>query len=478
MPPMLSCRPMELRQFVIEGLGHISALVADPSAGVAAVVDPRRDVDIYLEHARTHDVRITHVLETHLHNDYVSGAAELAAVTGATHLIGVGAELRTPHQGVRDEDRVEVGGIRFTAYDTPGHTPEHVVYALADLSRGDDPMGLFTGGSLLIGGVGRTDLLAPETAAPYARRMHASLHERILPHPDHLAVLPTHGGGSLCSKDLSTATWSTLGYERRHDDLLAVEDVEEFVRALLADQPAFPRYFARMRGVNQAGPAPLGSIPEPRPLPVERVRELLGRDHVLVDLRSPAEHAVAHVPGSVSIPAGSSFGTWLGWVVPHDRPLVLLLSSPDDWDDAIRQALRIGYERVEGYLQGGFSAWQGSGGPVSSTGWATVSELGERVRAGDEALVLDVRQAHEFRRAHVPGALHLMAGDVPERLRDLPRDREVAVICASGYRSAIAASLLRQAGFERVTWVSGGVSAWRAAGLPTETGDHRGGVTG
>ncbi|HET7678268.1 MAG TPA: rhodanese-like domain-containing protein [Candidatus Limnocylindrales bacterium] len=463
---------MYLRQFQIDGLGHLSAVIADDGRGLAAVVDPRRDVDVYLEEARQRDLRITHVLETHLHNDYVSGARELAALTGAEHVIGVGAELAFAHRPVRQGDVIEVGSLRFEALETPGHTPEHVAYAVVDRSRAESPLLVFTGGSLLVGAVGRTDLLGAENAEPWARDLFRSLHERLLTHDDHVTVLPTHGGGSLCSKEIATTPWSTIGFERRHNPMLQFDEVEAFVKALLTDQPAFPRYFARMRPVNQSGPPPLGEVPAPRPLPVEQARALLEGDHLLVDLRSPGDHMAAHVPGSVSIPAGSSFGTWLGWVVPHDRPLILLLPSVADWDDAVRQALRIGYENVAGYLHGGLLRWQNSGGPLESAGRATVGQLRQALQGGDgQPLLIDVRQLDEYARGHLPGAVHLNAGDLPDRLADLPRDRPVVAYCASGYRSSVAASLLKQAGFEDVTWLSGGVPAWRAAGFPVEKGE-------
>jgi hydroxyacylglutathione hydrolase len=475
-PPerLVSSGAMYLRQFVVEGLGHISALVADDAKGVAAVVDPRRDVDVYLREAAARGLRITHVAETHLHNDYVSGGRELAALTGAEHVIGAGAELAYDHRPVRQDDTFDVGALRFTVLETPGHTPEHVAYAVADRSRADEPVHLFTGGSLLVGAVGRTDLLGPERAEPGARQMFASLHGRVLRHEDFVSVLPTHGGGSLCSKDIATTPQSTIGFERRHNGLLGIADVDAFVRALLTDQPAFPRYFRHMRPLNQSGPTPVGRVPEGEPLSVERVAQLVAGEHVVVDLRTPGEFAVAHVPGAISIPAGSSFGTWLGWVVPFGQPLVLILPSAAEWDDAVRQALRIGYDEVAGHLQGGFARWQDAGQPLESSGGATVGQLRAFLaggRAGDHGpLVLDVRQADEYERGHVPGAVHLMAGDLPDRLGDLPRDRPIMTICASGYRSSVAASLLRRAGFEDVTWVSGGVPAWRAAGYPVESG--------
>ncbi len=467
---------MELLQYVIKGLGHISALVADDTQGVAAIVDPRRDVDIYLGDAAQRGLRITHVVETHLHNDYVSGARELAELTGARHVIGAGAELRHEHVGVRDGEEFDVGALRFSTLDTPGHTPEHVAYSVADRTRADEPLLVFTGGSLLVGAVGRTDLLGAETAEQYGRQMFHSLHDHLLAQEDFVGVLPTHGGGSLCSKDIATTPNSTIGYERRHNGLLAIGEVEEFVRALLQGQPAYPRYFARMRPINQAGPRPLGAIEPPRPLPPERVHELLGAGALAIDLRSHSEYATAHLPAALSIPSGSSFGTWLGWVVPHDRPLVLVLDRPDDWDDALRQALRIGYEDVRGYLQGGIGGWLSNGYPVESSQRATVHDLRDwlaRDDAGDgrgTPLVLDVRQRDEFERGHVPGALHLMAGDLPDRLTELPHDRPIATICTAGYRSAVAAGLLRQAGFNDVTWISGGIPGWSAAGYDLERG--------
>ena len=471
---------MLIRQFDLPGLGHLSALLADEATGQAAVIDPRRDVDIYLDEARQRGLRIGHVLETHLHNDYVSGARELAELTGARHVIGAGAELATPCLPVRDGDVLRIGGLPVTVLETPGHTPEHVSYVVgeamaiagaeglppSDAPAPDGPAAIFTGGSLLVGSVGRTDLLGAEHARPYARAMYRSLHEKLLTHADPVGVLPTHGAGSLCSRGTGDAWSSTIGLERVADPLLAIDDPDAFADALLAGQPAFPRYFARMRGVNQAGPRIVGAIPEPRPLDVAAVRAILGAGGLLIDVRRATEHARAHVPGSISLPADASFGTWLGWVVEPDRPLVLLLPTVEAWDDATRQALRVGYESIAGFLEGGLAAWQSAGGEVEGGSAMSVRELAVALEGDDPPLVLDVRQADEYATAHVPGALHLMAGDLPDRLAELPRQRPIAAICASGYRASVAASLLRRAGFRQVAWVRGGVPDWQAAGLP------------
>ena len=470
---MVPSPAMFIRQFVIDGLGHLSTLIADESAGLAAVIDPRRDVDIYLGAAREKDLRISHVVETHLHNDYVSGGRELAALAGATHVIGAGAALAFEHRPVRHDETFDVGRLRFTVLETPGHTPEHVAYAVADRSRADEPVLLFTGGSLLVGAVGRTDLLGADNAMPYARAMFRSLQEVILPHEDFVGVFPTHGAGSLCSTGISSTPSSTIGYERRHNPMVGSADVDAFARVLLTGQPAFPRYFARMRPMNQAGPSLLGGrLPDPRPLDIREARAEIADGALVVDLRSPSAHATSHVPGSLSIPAGSSFGTWLGWVVEHDRPLVLVLENPEDWDGAIRQALRIGHEGSIATLRGGFRIWAESDAPVESGGHLTVDQLAARLDRGgaDAPFVIDVRQLREYESGHVPGSIHLAAGSLPDRLAELPRDRPIAAVCASGYRSSVAASLLRAAGFRDVSWVADGLPSWRKRGHPTETG--------
>lgn len=471
---------MRIRQFVIDGLGHLSALLSDDATGVAAVLDPRRDVDVYLDAAREAGVRITHVLETHLHNDYVSGGRDLAALTGAQHVIGAGAELRYEHHGARHHEAFEVGRLRVTALHTPGHTPEHMAYAVADTSRAAEPLLLLTGGSLLVGAVGRTDLLGEANAVPWAHDMYRSLKDVVLPHEDYVGVLPTHGAGSLCSTGISSTPSSTIGFERRFNPMVRpiVEgaDVEVFVRTLLGTQPAFPRYFARMRPTNQEGPALLGGrVPDPRELGVAEVRDLLAGGGLIVDTRPASAWVVAHAPGSVSIPAGRSFGTWLGWVVDPDRPLVLVLDDPAHWDDLVRQALRIGFERIAGHLRGGFAAWASATGDIEGLEVLTAGDLASRLAAGgpEAPLVVDVRQAGEYAHGHIPGSLHVAAGDLQDRLAELPRDRAIAVVCASGYRSAVGASLLARAGYRDVAWVSEGLPAWRAAGLPVEHGEAR-----
>lgn len=499
---------MHVEQFRIEGLGHLSTLIADDESGEAAIVDPRRDVDIYLDRASAAGLRISHVLETHLHNDYVSGARQLAALTGAEHLIGAGAELRYDHRPMRDREAVAVGRLRIRALDTPGHTPEHVAYSVADTSRAEEPVILMTGGSLLVGSVGRTDLLGEANAVPFARAMHRSLHDVVMPHEDFVGVMPTHGAGSLCSTATASTPSTTIGFERRYNPLLRIDDPDEFARQLLHGQPAFPRYFARMRPLNQAGPSLVGARPPmPPPVSADAARAAVADGALIVDLRPERDFAAGHPPGALSIAAGDSFGTWLGWVVDPDRPIILLLPTGSSaaaaksgaaansfaaaansaaaaksaaptpapnsgLDDAVRQAWRVGHESIAGFVEGGWPAWTAAGAPVESTPALSVDELARIIdRPGpDGAVVVDVRQATEFDAGHVPGAWHIMAGWLPDRLSELPRDRPIATMCASGFRASVAASLLRAAGFGDVSWVDGGFGDWAAAGYPAERG--------
>lgn len=455
---------MFLHQFFVRGLGHASYLVGDADAGLAAVVDPRRDVDAYLDLARAEGLRITEILETHVHNDYVSGAEELRQLTGATVRAAANAALTRPHEAIADGDELDLGSLRFRVLATPGHTPDHVSFAVADRSRSDDDWVLFAGGALLVGTAARPDLLGgPEEAARAAAVEFATLRDRIAPLPDWVELYPTHGAGSLCGSGIGGKRWSTIGYERRHNPALLQPDADAFRRFILTDQPTVPAYWRRMRALNQAGAAPLAGLGAPRPMTVEAVEHAVGHDAIVVDGRIAEAFAAGHIPGSFGIGLDDSFGTWVGSVVPADRDLILVLTHDDDMTAALAQLRRAGYDRVAGHLVGGFESWRANGNAIARLDTRTADELADQIATG-AVRVLDVREASEWRAGHIAGAIHIPGGALPRRLDDVPDDRPLAVVCAGGYRSTVAASVLERAGRERLINLIGGVTAYQAAG--------------
>lgn len=464
---------MFLRQFFVKGLGHASYLVGDEEAGLAAVVDPRRDVDEYVDAGREEGLRITEILETHVHNDYVSGAEELRRRTGATVRASAGAGLTRPHTPLRDGDMVRVGSLRVRALATPGHTPEHMSFAVADLARSEDDWVLFSGGALLVGTAARPDLLGgPAEAERGAESEFASLREKIAPLPDWVELYPTHGAGSLCGSGIGGKRWSTIGYERRNNPALRQPDAEAFKSFILAGQPTVPAYWRLMRALNQAGAPALSALDAPRSLSAEAVEHAAGHDAAIVDARDPLAFAAAHIPGSLGVGLADSFGTWVGSVVPLDRRIVLVLERPDDLEPAIAQLRRAGFDRVAGYLAGGFGEWRQSSRAVARLATLTPQEVAAGLAAGS-LQVLDVREASEWSAGHLPDALHIPAGALPARRGEVPHDRPVVAVCRSGYRSTVAASLLQREGHEHVASLVGGMTAYEAQATRAESGNQK-----
>jgi len=396
---------MFLQQFFVRGLGHASYLVGDAGEGLAAVIDPRRDVDAYLTTAEAEGLRIVEILETHVHNDYVSGAEELRQRTGATVRAGAAAGLTRPHEPVADGDQLRIGSLRFRVLGTPGHTPDHVSFAVADVSRSDDDWVLFAGGALLVGTAARPDLLGgPEEAARAAAVEFATLRDRIAPLADWVELYPTHGAGSLCGSGIGGKRWSTIGYERRHNPALRQPDADAFRRFILTDQPTVPAYWRRMRALNQAGADPLAGLAEPRAMTVEDVEHAAGHDAVVVDTRPAEAFGAGHVPGSFGIGLDDTFGTWVGSVVPPERELILVLAEDGDLGAALGQLRRAGYDHVAGYLRGGFEAWRTSGNEIARLDTRSAEDLAADIASG-AVRVLDVREASEWRDGHIAGAL-------------------------------------------------------------------------
>lgn len=465
---------MHLESVHTPGLSVATHLVGDASAEVAAVIDPTRDVRTLIDAAAAAGLTITHILETHVHADFVSGARELkAALNGTPEIVcsGLGGDEWTPKYADRvvgDGESVELGSVRLDAIHTPGHTPEHVTWAAFDTARSSDrPTTLFTGDFLFVGDVGRPDLLGEEEQKKLAHALYESLFDRVAGLPDFAEALPSHGAGSLCGKSMGGKRTSTLGYERAFNASLRRRPEEEWVADLMDGMPLSPPYFKRMKRVNVEGPAVLG--PEPRgrrALSAAEVREA-GDEVVLLDVRPKEAFAAGHVPGCINIPAGQNLSTWAGWVVPYDRPVRLIGPDVNSVGDVVADLERIGFDEVRGYLRDGIGAWETAGLPLERVGTCSVHELNERLSGGDAPAVLDVRTDSEWEGGHIAGATHRHAGLLPDGPPDLSKDRPVAVVCGSGYRASVACSLLRRQEFTDVTNVLGGMSAWNAAGFDT-----------
>lgn len=465
---------MQLRQFHLRSLGHASYLIGDEATGEALVLDPQRDVRGYFEAAREQGLRITYAIDTHGHNDYVSGISEvIARAPGLTVLASAEGQFGYQHRAVRDGETIEMGDVAFEVLHTPGHTPEHVSLLVHDRAVGDDPAVLLSGGALLVGDVARPDLLgsAAEIRAN-AAAMCEMLRTKILELPDHVEVFPTHVAGSLCGRSIGARLSTTIGYERRTNPTLrrlTSEDVVVRECLDLEDLPAVPPYWRRMRGQNLAGPELLGTLAEPPALDVEHVAKLQEGGAVVLDARQPESFAGGHIPGALNVGLGTSFSTWAGTVVPEGAEVALVLDRAEDLWEATWQLLRTGYRPPAGWLGGGMTAWRTSGRPIATLDQLTVHEAEERVSQG-EVVLLDVRQPGEWHAGHVPDARFLTAAELPARLDEVPRDRPIAVVCGSGFRSSVAASLLKAEG-RSVATVVGGMTAWRAAGLPV-IGEH------
>jgi hydroxyacylglutathione hydrolase len=437
---------------VDEGLGN-SAYVVELGDGRALVIDPARDPTSYLELARWRRLQIAYAAETHLHADFLTGSRELAAADGAQILAPRASRLGFAHRGLEDGQEVDLGGLALRVLATPGHAPEHASYLLLDGAR---PVAVFSGGALLVGSVARADLAGPELTEPLARAAYRSLHGRLLPLPDELAVYPTHGAGSFCATPAGDQRTTTIGAERRHNRLLAAPDEDAFVAQLLASFGSYPPYFLRLRERNRVGPELLGADWRVLPLvSTGQVQQHLAGGGLVVDTRPVPAFAAGHIPGALSIALRPAFASWLGWLVDDTRPLVFVLDEDQDGGELARQCRTIGYDHLVGELAGGMAAWRAASLPQAQLPVVEAEQL------DDEAgVVLDVRQASELADGHLPGAVTVELGALAgDRLPEGP----VTVMCAHGERAMTAASLLARAGHKDLRVVHGGPQDWQRA---------------
>ncbi len=443
-----------------DGLAQASFLLACPRTREAVIIDPRRDVDIYVEAARARGLRIQYSIETHVHADFACGSRELLAL-GARTMAGPGSNLRYTHHEVQDGERLRVGDISMQFMHTPGHTPEHISILV---NQPDQPTRIFTGDTLFAGAVGRPDLLGEEQTRTLAGSLHDSLFKKLLLLDDRIEVHPGHGAGSLCGAGISGEPHSTIGQERRFNPMLQHADRDAFVAAVLADLPETPPYFARMKKLNQEGPPLMGLVNGyrgPAAISASATTVAIKAGGLLLDMRGAAAFAERHPLGALNLEYGSKLGYWAGWVLPADARVVLLAADEGQAADAARQLMRIGVSRIDGYLSGGLHAWQAAALPVGSLAIMTTQELRASIGLGRAPTIVDVRTTREWDTGHINGAVHIPLGALQARASEIPRDRPVATMCEGGYRSALAASILSRSGIDHIVNVRDGMSAWR-----------------
>lgn len=458
---------MQFKQFYLDCLAHASYLVGD--GGVCAIIDPRRDVDLYIQEAEARGLEIRHVIETHLHADFVSGHVELARRTGASIHVGRRAKVDYPHVAMSDGDELALGDVRLRFLETPGHTPESMCVLVYEHAHDQEPVSVLTGDTLFIGDVGRPDLVGSKgyTSQDMAGMMYDSLREKILPLGDEVEVFPGHGAGSACGKSISSALSCTIGRQRENNYALQDMDKEAFISLLTSGLAPAPPYFAHSSEMNRHGALPLADLPAPASLSPEELEACTASGAIVLDVRPAADYGAGHVPGSVNIGLGGKFASWVGALVPSDAQLVLVAPDRAAIDETIVRLARVGYDDVAGTLEGGLAAWTSSGREASALPQMSAADLAGRLGAG--LAVLDVRRLGEYEGGHVPGARHIPVEELEGRVAELEPGTELAVICQTGYRSSAAASLLERAGFRALHNVVGGTAGWIDAGHPTET---------
>ena len=459
---------MYFEQFYLGCLAHASYLLG--SEGEAAVVDPQRDVDLYVEAAEKQGLKIKYIFETHLHADFVSGHRELAARTGAEIVLSRVAGATFPHLAVDDGAALRVGNLKIEVLATPGHTPESISLLVTDEEKGSVPWAVLTGDTLFIGDVGRPDLSPTHTPMQLAGMLYDSLRDKLMTLPNSVTVYPAHGAGSLCGRNMRAERFSTIGTERLTNYALQIQDRDEFVRQMTSNLPARPDYFLEDAAINRTGASSLSELPALKAISPEELKDMLAKGAMALDVRPGAEFIAGHVPGSVCIPLSGQFASWAGAVLGLVSNPVLIAANDDQISEARLRLARVGIENEAGYLAGGVEAWRNAGLPVATVSQMTVQELAAR-RENGGLDVLDVRREGEFQSGHIEGAdwhpLDRMKAVLPE----IRRDKQVAVHCAGGYRSVIAISLLRRAGYQNVVDVAGGFDAWKKAGLPVESAE-------
>ena len=458
---------MYFKQFYLGCLAHASYLIG--SDGVAVVVDPQRDVEQYIDDAEAHGLKITHVLETHLHADFVSGHRELADRTGAEIIFGEKAQAAFPHRAVKDGDEVHIGGISLHILETPGHTPEGICVLVEDPANPDAPKKLLTGDTLFIGDVGRPDLAGSKgfTAEQMAGMLYDSLWNKLMPLADSVEVYPAHGAGSMCGRNISKDSSSTMGVQKKFNYALQPMSKEAFIAIMTMDLPEAPAYFSQDAELNRTGAKALAKAERAKAMDPAEVNDAAEKGAFVLDVRPSAQFGNGHVPGAMNIGLSGQFASWAGSLLDMTTPIIVVAEDEEGVDEAVMRLARVGIETVTGYLQGGMYAWDKAGLEVSKVPQMPVDELNHLLEEDENLQLIDVRRPGEYKAGHVPQAKSAELAHLAELAGSYDKARPIAVMCQSGFRSAAACSILQRKGFKQVSNVVGGMSAWNALQTPS-----------
>jgi hydroxyacylglutathione hydrolase len=453
---------MFVQQFFVKGLAHSSYLLG--GTNTCAIIDPRRDIDIYLQAAADMGMQITHILETHLHADFISGHLDLATATGAQIYAPKSAKCQFKHKAVAENNTFKLEHLLVKVLETPGHTPEHISYVVTDTSRGSDPAAVFCGDTLFVGDVGRPDLF-PGKAEALASQLYDSLHKKLLSLPDFCDVYPSHGAGSLCGRAMGSKRTTTIGYEKKYNSALQIDNREEFIKSLTTNMPAVPNHFSRCSAINGKGPSLARELPAITPIgPVEFKKASEKKNTIVLDIRSYDAFGGQHVPGSYHIDFGGNFSTFAGWILPPDKNILIVANSPAEAQESGILLKRVGLDKAIGYLDGGLFAWAKEGFTANHVSQISADELNRIMVKGKDLALIDVRASGEFQARHILGAVNIPAPDLRSHRETMKKSKPIALICSTGHRSSLAASLLKQSGFENVSNVAGGMTGYSAAG--------------
>ncbi len=457
---------MIIQQYFVNGLAHCSYLLG--GSKTCAVIDPRRDIQIYLDTAKAMGLKVSHILETHLHADFISGHLDLAEKTGAKIYVPKSGKCTFDHVALSEGDTFEIEDMELKVLETPGHTPEHICYVVMDHSRGEDPVALFSGDTLFVGDVGRPDLF-PNIAKELASKLYDSLHQKLIKLPDFCELYPAHGAGSLCGRAMSAKRTSTIGYEKKYNYAFQIKDKAKFIESLTTEMPEAPDHFSRCSDVNRKGPTLVRNLPTCLPIePSPFSKKIQDKNTVILDIRPYEAFGGQHIKGSYHIDFGGNFATFAGWVIPPDVNILLVTESSDQTEEAVIWLRRVGLDRAIGFLEGGMYEWAKAGLSTEHVPQVSSEELHQRMTRGPGVTLVDVRAKREYMTGHIESTINIPAPDLRKRYKELDSKVPTVVICNTGHRSSLGASLLKQNGFKDVSNLAGGMTGYNVAGYGME----------